>query len=66
MPSVLGSGVLLGVALAGAKFTGGAVFNKRSDPEEDTFAKKEEIRRRFRRPANEMINEIGEGRGKIT
>jgi hypothetical protein len=63
MPSVLGSGVLLGVALAGAHYTGGAVFSQRSDPDEDKFATKEEVRRRFRRPVNEMINEIGEGRG---
>lgn len=63
MPSVLGNGVLLGVALAGAQYTGGAVFSQRSDPDEDKFVTKEEIRRRFRRPANEMINEIGEGRG---
>jgi hypothetical protein len=63
MPSVLGNGVLLGVALAGAQYTGGAVFSQRSDPDEDKFVTKEEVRRRFRRPVNEMINEIGEGRG---
>jgi hypothetical protein len=63
MPSVLGNGVLLGVALAGAQYTGGAVFSQRSDPDEDKFTMKEEVRRRFRRPVNEMINEIGEGRG---
>ncbi len=63
VPSVLGNGVLLAVALAGAQYSGGAIFSQRSDPEEDAFVKKEEIRRRFRRPANEMINEIGEGRG---
>jgi len=63
VPSVLGNGVLLGVALAGAQFTGGAIFSQRSDPDEDQFVRKEEIRRRFRRPANELINEIGEGRG---
>jgi hypothetical protein len=64
MPSVLGSGILLGVALAGAQYTGGAVFSQRPDPYEDKFATKEEVRRRFRRPVNELINEIGEGRGK--
>jgi hypothetical protein len=63
MPSVLGNGVLLGLALAGAQYTGGAVFSQRSDPDEDKFVTKEEVRRRFRRPVNEMINEIGEGRG---
>jgi len=63
MPSVIGNGVLLGVALAGAQYGGGAIFSQRSDPDEDKFATKEEVRRRFRRPVNEMINEIGEGRG---
>jgi len=63
MPSVLGNGVLLGVALAGAQYAGGNLFSQRSDPDEDKFVTKEEIRRRFRRPVNEMINEIGEGRG---
>lgn len=66
MPSVLGSGVLLGVALAGAQYGGGAIFSQRSDPDEDKFAKREEVRRRFRRPVNELINEIGEGRGKLS
>ena len=54
MPSVLGNGILLGVALAGAQYTGGAVFSQRPDPYEDKFVTKEEVRRRFRRPVNEI------------
>lgn len=33
--------------------------------EEDTLTRKEEARSRFRRPINELINEIGEGRGEF-
>ena len=65
MPSVLGSAAVLGVALAGAQYTGGAFSQRALDPDEDRFAKKEEIRKRFRRPVNELINEIGEGRGRF-
>ena len=63
MPSVLGNGMLLGVILAGVQYTGGYPFNTQQDPNEDKFTEKEELRKRFRRPVNEMINEIGEGRG---
>ena len=63
MPSVLGNGMLLGVILAGVQYTGGYPFNTQHDPDEDKFIEKEELRKRFRRPVNEMINEIGEGRG---
>jgi len=63
MPSVLGNGVLLAVILAGADYTGGKVFSERTDPDEDKFVTKEELRKRFRRPVNEIINELGEGRG---
>ncbi|KAK5088045.1 hypothetical protein LTR05_002261 [Lithohypha guttulata] len=32
-------------------------------PDEGRWPTKEELRKRFRRPANETINELGEGRG---
>lgn len=34
-------------------------------PEEGRWPTKEELRKRFRRPLNETINELGEGRGKF-
>jgi len=65
MPSVLGSGLALGVALGVASYTGESIFGVHDDAlQVDQAARKEEIRRRFRRPLNETINEIGEGRGK--
>lgn len=62
MPAVLGNGVALGLALAAVRYTGGTLFQS-GYPEEDLYARKEEMRKRFRRPLNELINEIGEGRG---
>jgi len=61
---VLGNGAFLAVALAGAEYGGRTLFAKGSDPEELQL-KKEEARKRFRRPINETINEIGEGRGRL-
>jgi len=63
IPSILGNGLALGVALSIASYTGGTIFGQRGNRDEDKFATKEEIRKRFRRPVNEVINEIGEGRG---
>jgi len=41
------------------------MFESSSDePQIDRIAYKEEARTRFRRPLNEAINELGEGRGK--
>lgn len=34
------------------------------EAEEERLARKDEVRKRFRRPLNETVNEIGEGRGK--
>jgi len=49
--------------LAAVKYTGGTFFRE-NDPGDDLrYLSKEEIRKRFRRPIQETINEIGEGRG---
>lgn len=63
MSSILGYGVAVAVALAAAQYTGNSMLSDVSNPNEDRFATKTEIRNRFRRPVHEMINEIGEGRG---
>jgi hypothetical protein len=36
------------------------------EKEEERVTYKEEIRKRYRRPLNELVNEIGEGRGMYT
>ena len=63
MSSVIGRGVLVAVTLAAASYTGNSMLSETVDPETDRFLSKSEIRNRFRRPVNELINEIGEGRG---
>lgn len=53
----------MAVTLAAAQYTGNSMLSDTVDPEKDGFLNKSEIRNRFRRPVNELINEIGEGRG---
>jgi hypothetical protein len=65
MSSVLGCGVLLAVTLAAAQYTGNSMLSDVTDPDKDRYLDKAEIRNRFRRPVNELINEIGEGRGTL-
>jgi hypothetical protein len=61
-PAVVGTGLFVGGAMAVLEFTGGIAFNTGMTPEERQEYK-EEHRRRFRRPYQEMVNCIGEGRG---
>lgn len=65
MPSVLGSALALGTGMAVVSYTGHSMFESTSDsPQQDRIAYKEEAKTRYRRPINETINELGEGRGK--
>lgn len=64
MPSVIGCGVLVAATLAAVGYTGGSILSDASKTDEDIYATKTELRTRFRRPVNELINEIGEGRGR--
>jgi hypothetical protein len=65
MPSTVGSAFALGTAMAVVSYTGSSMFEATSDsPQLDRAAYKEEAQARFRRPINETINELGEGRGK--
>lgn len=61
-PAVIGTGVFAGATLATVSYAGGQVYATGETPEE-RLSRKEEHRRRFRRPYQEMVNEIGEGRG---
>lgn len=64
MPAVLGNGLALGVVTATVGYTRLSFFESSSDePSLDRLAQKEEAKTRYRRPINETINEIGEGRG---
>ena len=63
----LGNGLALGVVVGVAAYSGTAMFGTPGlHPEEGRWPTKEELRKRFSRPANETINELGEGRGKCT
>jgi hypothetical protein len=47
-------------------YTGRTMFESAGDkPFADRLAYKDEAKARFRRPLNETINELGEGRGKF-
>lgn len=65
MPSVIGNGLALSTVLGIAAYSGSYMFGSPDlHPDEGRWPTKEETRKRFRRPANETINELGEGRGK--
>lgn len=67
MPTGIGQGVLTAVLMAAATYTGNSLISyKGVREEEDRFRDKTEIRNRFRRPVNELINEVGEGRGMFS
>ncbi|KAI9851567.1 MAG: hypothetical protein M1824_002608 [Vezdaea acicularis] len=63
MPAVLGYGSGLAVLMAAYHYTGGSLRGYKQDPTMDEFERKEELRRNRRRPIQETIDELGEGRG---
>ncbi|KIV77272.1 hypothetical protein PV11_09083 [Exophiala sideris] len=64
MPSVAGSALALGAGMAVVSYTGRSIFESQSDsPQLDRLGHKEEAKTRYRRPIQETINELGEGRG---
>ncbi|KAL9625048.1 MAG: hypothetical protein Q9160_000777 [Pyrenula sp. 1 TL-2023] len=63
MPAVLGRGAALATIVGVFEYTGGQVMPTGKDPEVDEFDRKEALKKRYRRPVEETINEIGEGRG---
>ena len=66
MVSTLGGALALGTVFGVISFTGRSLFDTgENKPFSSRLAYKEEAKARFRRPLNETINELGEGRGKI-
>lgn len=63
MAAALGSGATLATILFTVNYAGANVFGDHSRNPDDPIAEKDAIRKRFRRPLNETVNEIGEGRG---
>ncbi len=64
MPAVLGYGATLAVIMAAFDYTGGSLFGYQRDPAIDEYDRKEALRANKRRPIQETIDELGEGRGK--
>ena len=65
LPAVLGHGAALSVIMAVFEYQGGSLSGFRKDPDVDEFERKEELRKNRRRPIQETIGELGEGRGKV-
>jgi hypothetical protein len=59
----LGYGAATAIALTAFSYTGGKLGGLVRDKDVDEVSRKEEIRKNRRRPLEETINELGEGRG---
>lgn len=65
MPLVLGYGAVTSVLLTAFEYTGGSLRGKMPEIEGmDEFERKEYLRKNRRRPIEETLAEVGEGRGK--
>ncbi|KAF2399847.1 NADH-ubiquinone oxidoreductase 213 kDa subunit [Trichodelitschia bisporula] len=62
-PAFFGYGATLAVLAAAFNFTGGALSGFRKDPHLDEVGRKEALRQNRRRPIEETVSELGEGRG---
>lgn len=65
MPSVVGCAIALSVGMGAFNFTGGLIQGYKSRSEVDEYERREQLKKRQRRPIQETINEIGEGRGML-
>jgi hypothetical protein len=63
-PAVLGFGALTAVVLGAYDYTGGALTGFKKNNEIDEFERKQELRKNRRRPIEQTISELGEGRGR--
>lgn len=63
-PATLGFGAGLAVLQGVFDFTGGSLQGLGKDPNVDEYERKEQLRRNRRRPIQETLDELGEGRGK--
>ena len=59
----MGYGAALSVVLAAFTYTGGKLTGYERDPAVDEVSRKEYLRKNRRRPVDEIVNELGEGRG---
>ena len=65
IPLVLGAGAAFGVGMAAFKHTEGLTGRAMKEDDEDEVARKEEMRKMRRRPLQETLEQLGEGRGML-
>ena len=65
-PAVAGYGTALAVLLGAWEYAGGKITGYSVDPTVDEVARKEYLRKNRRRPIEETLEQVGEGRGKPT
>ncbi|KAI0404109.1 hypothetical protein F4802DRAFT_607708 [Xylaria palmicola] len=64
MPRILGYGAAFSVIMSAFEFTGGSLRGTRTEvPGMDEYERKEYLRKNRRRPIEETIEDLGEGRG---
>ncbi|KAI9654889.1 MAG: hypothetical protein M1831_005258 [Alyxoria varia] len=63
IPAVLGFGTGLAVIMAAYDYTGGSLAGPARDPNVDEYERKEALRANKRRPIQETLEQLGEGRG---
>lgn len=63
---MLGIGAGVSVVLGVFDYTGGTLSGFGKDPNVDEYERKERLRRNRRRPIQETLDEVGEGRGSKT
>lgn len=63
-PAVLGFGALLAIIQGTFDYTGGKMTGFARDAEVDEYERTEQMRRNKRRPIEETLHELGEGRGR--
>ena len=66
MPAILGYGALTSVVLGAFGYTGAKLTGYEREKGVDEYARKQQLRRNRRRPVEETLAEIGEGRGKFS
>jgi hypothetical protein len=62
-PAVIGFGALTAILMGAYDYTGGSLRGFAKDKESDDFERKEALRLNRRRPIEQTISELGEGRG---
>lgn len=65
-PAVLGFGAGLAIVQGAFDYTGGKFSGYDKDPNVDEYERKEALRRTRRKPIQETLEELGEGRGELS